>query len=413
MIFSLDVRKARKGDCLILHFGTVDDPGLILIDGGPSQVYKPFLRPRIEKIRQERGLSKSEALPVDAVMVSHIDDDHIKGILELTAELRDAKQTSKPKLVNAATIWHNSFDKIINNDPHKLRDDVEASFGASVFIDPDDEEMDEQALMVLASVSQGYALRDDAKYLNIPLNDHFDQMLVRADDNLGDVDFDKSLTLTVVGPLQEELLKLQQEHDKYLKQLKEKGVKAALAAYDDKSVANLSSIVFIAKAGDRTMLLTGDARGDKIIEGLKRAGAFDDDNKLHVDILKMPHHGSDRNMEPEFLEQITADHYIFSGNGEHGNPERRVIEWLRDARGDDDYTIHLTYPLDEIDAAHEAEWNKERAKRINRGKPPGDEWSPEDHGLVALFAADAKLESRLKIVDPNSHVIDLLDPLGY
>ena len=26
MIFSLDVRRARKGDCLLLHYGTDDEP---------------------------------------------------------------------------------------------------------------------------------------------------------------------------------------------------------------------------------------------------------------------------------------------------------------------------------------------------------------------------------------------------
>ena len=40
-IFSLDVLRARKGDCLMLHFGSTDDPHLMLIDGGPSKVYKP------------------------------------------------------------------------------------------------------------------------------------------------------------------------------------------------------------------------------------------------------------------------------------------------------------------------------------------------------------------------------------
>ena len=39
MIFSLDVRRARKGDCLLLHYGTTADPALLLIDGGPAQVY--------------------------------------------------------------------------------------------------------------------------------------------------------------------------------------------------------------------------------------------------------------------------------------------------------------------------------------------------------------------------------------
>ena len=36
MMFSLDVRRARKGDCLLLHYGTKEDPHLILIDGGPG-----------------------------------------------------------------------------------------------------------------------------------------------------------------------------------------------------------------------------------------------------------------------------------------------------------------------------------------------------------------------------------------
>ena len=37
VIFSLDVRRARKGDCLLLHFGTSDEPGLVMIDGGPER----------------------------------------------------------------------------------------------------------------------------------------------------------------------------------------------------------------------------------------------------------------------------------------------------------------------------------------------------------------------------------------
>ena len=54
MYFSLDVLRARKGDCLMLHFGTNDDPHLILIDGGPSKVYKPHLAPRIEQLHASR-----------------------------------------------------------------------------------------------------------------------------------------------------------------------------------------------------------------------------------------------------------------------------------------------------------------------------------------------------------------------
>ena len=70
MIFSLDVRRARKGDCLILHYGTKVKPGLVLIDGGPAQVYGPQLKPRLEEIRKARRLAEGEPLTVDLLMVS-------------------------------------------------------------------------------------------------------------------------------------------------------------------------------------------------------------------------------------------------------------------------------------------------------------------------------------------------------
>jgi len=40
-----------------------------------ARVYAPYLKPRLEKIRKVRGLEKKELLPVDLLMVSHVDDD--------------------------------------------------------------------------------------------------------------------------------------------------------------------------------------------------------------------------------------------------------------------------------------------------------------------------------------------------
>ena len=117
MIFSLEVRRARKGDCLLLHFGPSDDPGLIMIDGGPKMVYKPHLKPRLEEIKTARGLSDEDSLPVDLLMVSHVDDDHIQGILDLTKELLEAKRERRPQLVQVLSFWHNSFDDIIGRSP--------------------------------------------------------------------------------------------------------------------------------------------------------------------------------------------------------------------------------------------------------------------------------------------------------
>lgn len=89
----------------------------------------------------------------------------------------------------------------------------------------------------------------------------------------------------------------------------------------------------MARSGQRTMLLTGDARGDMILEWLEESGLLAADGRFHFNLLKLPHHGSDRNVTPEFFARVTTDHYVISGDGEYGNPEPRTLEMLFAARG--------------------------------------------------------------------------------
>ena len=99
-----------------------------------------------------------------------------------------------------------------------------------------------------------------------------------------------SCTLTTGSVIDE----FRAKHDDWLKDLEKEGKSPAemLAAYVDKSVGNLSSLVVLAEADDKRMLLTGDARGDKILEGLELVGALKRVGTMHVDLLKVPHHGS-------------------------------------------------------------------------------------------------------------------------
>ena len=111
---------------------------------------------------------------------------------------------------------------------------------------------------------------------------------------------------------------------------------------------------------------------------------------MHVDLLKVPHHGSANNLDDDFFERITADHYVFSGDGEHGNPEREALQMLLDARGDADYTIHLTYPIEEIDVARQDDWIKEKKKeKRKQEKKPNTkvrpDWSPPKHSPAAFL----------------------------
>ncbi len=93
------------------------------------------------------------------------------------------------------------------------------------------------------------------------------------------------------------------------------------------------------------MLLTGDARGDLVLKGLETAGLLDGEGKIHVDILKLPHHGSIHNVKETFFERISADHYVVSSDGDKfNNPDLETLEMLSAVCGNHPFTLHLTYP---------------------------------------------------------------------
>ena len=92
---------------------------------------------------------------------------------------------------------------------------------------------------------------------------------------------------------------------------------------------------------------------------------------------------------------------------------------LLKARGDAGYTVHLTYPVAEIDEGRKEDWNKERNKQVARKKKnPNtkvrEKWSPAKHSLTALFADNPKFAKKVSVVDATKpHVIDLLNPVGF
>jgi hypothetical protein len=428
-IFRLEVLRARHGDCLLLHYGTEEQPKLALIDGGPKTVYKPFLRPRLEQLRSERGLDPDTPLRIDLVMLSHIDEDHVFGLLELTGELLDAKRDNEPRIVEVEDLWHNTFDDIIDNDATELTHAVTARFGTAALngelpgdliadldaTDQTDAVVD--TIKIVASVGQGRNLRDNADNLGIERNVEMKGKLVMASPKTKPFNMDGGLSLTVAGPMLDEVEVLQKKHNEFLKanpELAQHITASALAQYADNSPYNLSSIVVLATSGDKTILFTGDARGDKILEGLELVKIKEPGKTLHVNVLKGPHHGSSNNVSLDFFKRITADHYVFSGDGDFGNPERATLEALAEARGNARYQIHLTYPIDEIDLAREADWEQHRRDEVKRKKTkPGTtvrpEWSFADNSLAAFLKANPKVRKRVSFVELGvPHTIDLV-----
>lgn len=56
--------------------------------------------------------------------------------------------------------------------------------------------------------------------------------------------------------------------------------------------------------------------------------------RAHFDVIKAPHHGSDRNIKKTFFRKVTADRHILSANGRDGNPDLATLIWLVEAAKD-------------------------------------------------------------------------------
>jgi hypothetical protein len=333
---------AKFGDALLLRFDGAGKRRLWLVDGGPAGVWRGFLRPRLQQLQ-----GSGETLTVDLAMLSHIDDDHVNGVLQMVKGLADGG-THLMDGLDIRRFWHNSFGDLVGSsaDPAgavaaltgfenaaaaALAGTASGAVQAGAHVLSSHRE-----LAVLASVRQGLELREALIRLALAGNEPFMQ---RISSSLAPRRIDGA-KVTPVGPVQSRLDALE------LKWREAQGNPAALASLFredlDESVTNLSSIVILVEIRRLKILLTGDARGDDILAGFRESG---NGRRLPIslDLLKVPHHGSDRNLTREFLEAFPARNYVISADGKHGNPDADTLRAIVETRaGDADYTIHLT-----------------------------------------------------------------------
>ncbi|MDG2532189.1 hypothetical protein P6144_00880 [Sphingomonas sp. HITSZ_GF] len=369
---------ARYGDCLFLTFPRPGDrPLRLLIDGGPAGVYVSSLKKRLDE--EAKAFPAEKPLNLDAVMISHIDEDHILGVLDLFSAIQDADQRKAPRPYQPKWLLHNSFDGLLGEGEGSAARALDAPTvlaglgGELAFADA----KSLTARLVLQSYGQGSKLASIAAALRITRNPP-DQRLLTLDAKAPRVLQLGDAKLTVVGPLQSGIDNLRKEWAKWKakQQKKDSASLAALTASLDTSVPNLSSIVVLLEVNGKKLLLTGDALGDQVVTGLEEARIIEKGGVLDVDLLKLPHHASIRNVTPKLLKQVRAKHYVASGDGTYGNPDRATLELLEKIRPEGGYTVHLTYDAASCDATHEA-WGRGRK---------GQEYVPAEHSIAEVVA---------------------------
>ena len=161
MRLTIDTLQANDGDCLLLHYARSGSPTLrILVDGGSRGIYRQVLRPRIDQLRHGGVLDLRMAL------VSHIDLDHITGILDLFRDMERVQDDGGEAFCRVRTLWHNAFEKVHAGRRAALQSAaVGAALGGAVPAG-----LIGKAAAVVASVRQGAELRDAGERLGIVRN---------------------------------------------------------------------------------------------------------------------------------------------------------------------------------------------------------------------------------------------------
>lgn len=338
---------ALHGDCLLLRLPKKGGgETLWLIDGGPKTTmpprktktmtpWKDVLLPRLEK------LSGEVPTRVSLGVCTHIDDDHIYGMQKLTEEIRNATPAD-PAHVKFDRFWFNSFDALAPTPaaaPERASTQaVKASLGGA---------MDEfgRGSAFVESIPQGNQLAGDLVAIGLSGN-ALTGGLVQARPGTKPVSLDDA-EITILGPRAKRLERLRDEWAKAMAIPDAGARKAAVQALflpkskTDDSFPNLSSIVLLVKVGGHSLLLTGDAHGDDVVDAW-REDLGHDETPVAVDVLKLPHHASRRNVTEKLLDAFPANHYVVSASGKYENPDPQVIEAIVKKFGAKDIMIHFT-----------------------------------------------------------------------
>jgi len=354
--------QSDKGDCLLLTntAGTTR----ILVDGGMPASYDAHVAAAMGKLQVAKKA-------LDIVYVSHIDEDHIGGVLKMLDDEAAWRvkefQKNNPKIKTPTVprppkikeIWHNGFGEMLQKKAKPIVDALSAM--APVLAGSDLAEIRREALKqsdLVTSVGQAIEVsrRISPKQLNIPLNPRADGKLMMLRKNQKPIKLG-GLTITIIGPTEAHLEKLRSDWKKFLDSVKGKAqlkkiqdaarrTEELLGASEfDNLVSslrlqaemfgnpkevtppNLASLTLLVEDDSESLLLTGDARGDQIVEGLKQAGRLNG-GTIEVGVMKVPHHGSENNIDSDFVEAVIARDYVFCGNGFSENPNTKVIEMM-------------------------------------------------------------------------------------
>ena len=309
MSFGFSVLPAAHGDCILIQGEFEGQYRNILIDGGPAKTYAYRRRSGELKIALEN--IKNAEQRIDLLILSHVDDDHIGGLLvgfkngDLLEQLTDK-------------VWFNSGKLIFQHfnqeyDDSNLVDFESLKTGTVV---------DEQT-----SIRQGVKFEE---YITERGIWQHEVILAGQEHELFGIKF--TILSPSAGKLEKLLFKWQREQPDSLTSSADTDYDQSFSELlendkfsEDSSIHNGSSIAFIFEYQDHRLLLLGDTHAQIIVDSIKDL-KFTETKKLKVDYIKLSHHGSQYNTSPELLCLLDCQNFIISTDSRrHGLPNKITL----------------------------------------------------------------------------------------
>lgn len=275
--------KAGTGDSILVQHKSYN----IIIDGGNDSKY---LLSEVDNI-----FSKGQS--IDLLIITHHDDDHIKGIIDLLNYVNENEYNKdlgfiKKVIFNSPRIVHGKLlDNNANYLSYKQAYDVEE----------------------LLSRTQADWKRYTDKSESLKFDDLVIDILSPTDEDLENYSVQKGAYLT--GDFK---CDWDSPMDKLERYIDDSSI--------DKSISNKSSIVLKLQTGNKAILLTGDTTPDRLETVLTKLKNKNDGNLVKFDIVKLPHHGSYRSITKKIIEKIKCNTFIVSTNSKkHFLPNKRTL----------------------------------------------------------------------------------------
>lgn len=317
MAFEIDLlpvgSEKKSGDCIAMRYGDLvkgkEMQTVIVVDGGYAGTWKDKLKPFL---RQYYNCEINGKLHIDIVILSHPDLDHLSGLVEM----------AKDEDVEIGRIMmHRPWEELLPSwfrdgriTKDSLKDRLGDAFEKAKELDDVTKNVTKPKLNVGKCNHKGASIT-----ILGPTSEFYKTCIANCEKTPQQAN-------NVVNLPQSQSLKKSIDFEPY--------IEGEIKWYDDEntSAINESSLIILFEYDGVKVLLTGDA-GKK---GLTKAINYAHLKGIKLNdcnIIKMPHHGSRKNVNPSIMDAFVGSEMLFyscasDDLGHH--PSKRLINLMKE-----------------------------------------------------------------------------------